>query len=592
MRDQPHLHESPMQAPSSITNLGVAVKLGAITIVLHTHLPYCRMAGRWPHGEEWLHEAASASYVPLLLALRRLAADGIPYRLTLGMTPVLCEQLADGRVLQQLDEYIEERADRARTDIARFDRDGDYDRAWLARFQLSRFEDLLARFRSELGGQIIAPLKELQESGHIEIAAGAATHGYLPLLARQSSVKAQIAVGVQTYAHRFGVDPRSFWLPECAYRPSFYAEGSSERLPGFEEYFQEEGIRCFFAETHTLEGGSPTGKAAGDALGGYGGVRRRYAPSMASRLEPTLKTTYLPYWVGESDVAALGRNNRTGMQVWSATWGYPGDPDYREFHKKDGESGLHYWRVTGPGVDLGDKALYNPDWAQGKVHGHARHFAGLVEELLADFHRRTGRFGIIAAAYDTELFGHWWFEGVDWLEEVLRLLAASESVELTSADAFIEQHPPTEAMALTEGSWGQGGGHFTWFNADTEWTWPIIHRVERHMETLAQRFPDASGPLEEALCQAAREALLLQSSDWQFLITTGQAREYAQGRLMQHLERFERLAALIEEEAAPEELRTVTDDLRELDNPFPFLDYRVFSPDGVRSQAGAVRVGC
>ncbi len=291
-------------------------------------------------------------------------------------------------------------------------------------------------------------------------------------------------------------------------------------------------------------------------------------------------TTYQPYWVGDApgQVAVLGRNNQTGQQVWSGTFGYPGDFVYREFHRKDGVSGLQYWRIGGAGVDLGDKPPYEPGRAQEQVRAHAEHFAHLVESLLQKYREETGTFGVISSAYDTELFGHWWFEGVDWLKEVLRRLAASETVELTTASHIVEEHGPERVMALPESSWGAGGGHFTWLNVDTQWMWPLIHGAERRMEALVAAIPAAGGEREELLNQTARELLLLQSSDWPFLVTTGQAKEYASQRFTEHLERFNQLAALAESSAPLDaEGRKFLDSLRERDNAFPTIDFRVFA---------------
>ncbi|MCX8126027.1 MAG: DUF1957 domain-containing protein, partial [Dehalococcoidia bacterium] len=258
-------------------------------------------------------------------------------------------------------------------------------------------------------------------------------------------------------------------------------------------------------------------------------------------------------------------------------WGYPGDFSYREFHKKDGISGLRYWRVTGAHVDLGDKEYYEPYHAQQRVAEHSAHFASLVEGLLVDFYQRSGRFGIISAAYDTELFGHWWFEGVDWIKQVLQRLARSELVQLTTASEFLSQMPPEDFISLPEGSWGAGGGHFTWNNADTSWMWPIINAAEVRMEELVARGTGASGPLQELLAQAARELLLLQSSDWPFLITTGQAREYATRRFQEHAERFNELALAVENADLSDAIIARCHQLREVDNIFPHLDYRVFA---------------
>jgi 1,4-alpha-glucan branching enzyme len=199
---------------------------------------------------------------------------------------------------------------------------------------------------------------------------------------------------------------------------------------------------------------------------------------------------------------------------------------------------------------------------------------GLIAEHLRAFHQETGKFGSITAAYDTELFGHWWFEGVAWLKAVLRGLALHPDVELTTASAIIEGHPPREVLSLPESSWGAGGGHYTWLNDETEWIWPLIHNAERRMEALVAANPDASGERQEILSQAARELLLLQSSDWPFLVTTGQANEYAKERFTEHLQRFNQLAELAEKKSLSGDDQQFLDALRERDNPFPDIDYR------------------
>jgi len=557
------------------------MKKGAFTFVLHSHLPYCRMAGRWPHGEEWLHEAASETYLPLLNALYDLTEGGYPIKLTIGLTPVLAEQLADPLVLAHFELYLEQNIEAAKSDVERFQKADESHLEYLATFYRDWYGNILDTFRDRFGRDIVGAFKKLQDEGYLEIITSAATHGYLPLLSRDSSVYGQLRTGVESYRRLFGREPRAAWLPECAYRPAFYSEADGQRYykPGLEEFLAEMDIGCFFSETHTIEGGLPVGKAAGDAVG-YGDVPKRIAVPLPDYLEPTEKTTYQPYYVasgrGEgvySPVAVIGRNNRTGMQVWSADWGYPGDYDYLEFHKKDGVSGLRYWRVTGARVDLGQKDYYHPDWAAYKVGEHSRHFAWLVGDLVSQSHEESGRFGLIASNYDTELFGHWWFEGIDWMREVLRILSQSETVELTTASDFIEQHPPEDVLALPEGSWGMGGGHWTWDNHDTRWMWQPIHQAERRMEKLVARHPAAQGDLAAVLNQAARELLLMQSSDWPFLVTTGQAREYAIVRFNEHLERFTRLAEIAEAGQADTSLVA---ELYERDKLFPNIDYRWF----------------
>ena len=545
---------------------------GAFTFVLHSHLPYCRQAGRWPHGEEWLHEAAAETYVPLLDALYRLLDEGIPARLTIGLTPILVEQLADEDVRANFLLYLDEKIERAAADIPRFEAAGNAHFAYLAAFYRDWYTSVRASFVGRYEGNLVPAFRRLQEAGLIEILTCGATHGYLPLLDRDESIHLQLAAAVAAYKRHFGRAPRAIWLPECAYRPGYLAEDGRER-PGIEAFLSKHDLGLFFAETHLIEGGRPVGVAAGEAIGPYGAIIRRYLVPFSEVRPETPATTYRCYYVTQPEVAVIGRNNRTGLQVWSAEWGYPGDFDYREFHKKDGISGLQYWRVSGAGVDLADKDAYHPDWAAGKIESHADHFARLVSDLLHAHRESSGDFGIISANYDTELFGHWWFEGIRWLEAVLRRLATSESVELITASDYILAHPPKTVLHLPEGSWGAGGGHFTWDNADTHWVWPVIHRAEASMLAAVGRFPQASGPARHALDQAARELLLLQSSDWPFLISTGQAREYAVERFRSHLERFESLIASVEGGSPDPELAAR---LWERDKVFPEIDYRWF----------------
>jgi 1,4-alpha-glucan branching enzyme len=556
-------------------------KIGAFTFVLHSHLPYCRRAGRWPHGEEWLHEAAAETYIPLLDALSDLHETGVPIKLTLGLTPILCEQLADPLVQRHFEQYVEEKIEAAKGDISRFQDEGNAHAEHLAVFYQDWYDGILRSFRERYDHDLAGAFRRLQDAGVVEIITSAATHGYLPLLSTDRAIRGQLKAGIASYRRLFGRAPRAIWLPECAYRPAYTASDESVR-PGIESFLAAENLGCFFSETHTIEGGRPVGKAAGDAVGPYGAIVRNYVlPLEQFELPEQPRTTYHPYYVvntspgvtGEhSGVAVIGRNNRTGMQVWSADWGYPGDYDYREFHKKDHVSGLQYWRVTGAQVGLGHKDWYHPDWARHKVGEHSRHFAWLVSDLLTQYHAETGQFGLIASNYDTELFGHWWFEGVAWIREVLRLLAESDAVQLMTASEYLEAHPPEEVLALPEGSWGMGGSHWTWDNPETRWMWKPIREAEARMGQVASEKRQAASADEEAvLNQAARELLLLESSDWPFLVTTGQAREYAIQRFTSHVERFEKLVGSVE---AGEPDLALAGELWELDKVFPDVDYR------------------
>lgn len=555
---------------------------GAFTFVLHSHLPYARQAGMWPHGEEWVHEAIAETYVPLWTALYDLADEGVDYRITISITPILAEQLADPLIVEHFLTYAEERAAWAAADIARFQDAGDEQMAKLAKYFHHWYSRTLTSFRDRFNKDLLGSLKKLQDRGLVEISTSAATHGYLPLLARDSSIYGQIQTGVDTFIKHFGRRPKAIWLPECAYRPAYVeqVDGQSVTRPGLESFLAAQDIRVFFSETHTVEGGRPVGKAAGDAVGIYGAMPRRKLVTPPAEQQQKPGTTYKSYWVGDApgQTAVLGRNNRTGQQVWSGSFGYPGDEWYREFHRKDGVSGMQYWRVGGPGTDLGSKPPYDPDHAQNRVQDHARHFVSLVDDLLRQYKEETGEYGIIASNYDTELFGHWWFEGVDWLKGVLRGLSELEDVDMTTASTWVNEHGGDDVMILPESSWGMGGNHYTWSNPDTDWMWPLIHAAENRMEELVAANPDAQGDMLRVLNQAARELLLLESSDWPFLVTTGQANEYATQRFNEHVDRFNSLADIAERsgEMAGSEQETLAA-LEERDNPFSFINYRVFA---------------
>jgi len=559
---------------------------GYFTFVLHSHMPYVRQAGGWPFGEEMLHEAIAETYLPLLNALYDLRAEGVPFRLTVGMTPILTEQLADADVMDHFETFLLDELQRAEEDVKRFQRvepagnSPEVHLLYLARFYQDWYGSLLQSFRARFSRDIVGAVRLLQDEGLVEVITSAATHGYLPLMERDSTIYGQLKTGITSYLRHFGRLPRGIWLPECGYRPAYFREeqGKEIRKPGLEELLADLNLRYTFTETHAIERGRLTGKAAGDVVGPYGGLPQRKLVVLLGEQEAAAieRTTFRPYYIQASNVAVYARDARTGKQVWSASEGYPGDYVYREFHRKDDLSGFQYWRVTGDQVDLGEKELYDPYHAFHRAQEHATHFVEVVREHLHSYYERSGRPGIIVAAYDTELFGHWWFEGISWMKEVLRHLSRDPEVALATAGSYLEEHPPEEAIILPEGSWGKGGDHSTWLNPQTEWMWPLIHEAERRMELLVARFPDAEGDRLEVLKQVARELLLLQSSDWPFLVDTGQAVTYATERFQGHLARFNRLALLAEQEVLEED-RAYLQECQHLDNPFLNMDYRVFA---------------
>ncbi|NJE06504.1 DUF1957 domain-containing protein [Thermococcus sp. M36] len=494
---------------------------GYFTFVLHTHLPYVRKHGKWPFGEEWLYEAMSETYLPLLMEFERLAAAGVRFQLVMNITPVLAEQLVDEYIKSEFEKYLKRKIAKTEEDLL----SGKYDEE-AVRASLDHFRSVYDYWRA-INGDIIGKFREFQDRGYIEIITSAATHGYLPLLGRDEAIRAQIANGIATYEKHFGKRPRGIWLPECAYRPSGDWElpgGKKIRRTGIEKFLEEFGIEYFFVESRLVDEGPVTKE--------YGGIDVYVGE----------KSTLRPYWIRGSKVAVFARNRETGHQVWSARHGYPGDFWYREFHRKAPESGGQYWRITGKDVELGDKEFYDPDKAMERVEEHARHFVSLVEKLLWEFEERTGEKGIIVSPYDTELFGHWWFEGIKWLGRVLELMSL-RGIETTTLSRFLEGYSgERHEIELPEGSWGANSDHSTWWNEETEWMWGHVYRAEDRMVAIASRYYGRDALADRAIEQLARELLILEASDWGFLITTGQAKEYGKRRILVHSRDFHRLA--------------------------------------------------
>jgi 1,4-alpha-glucan branching enzyme len=276
-------------------------------------------------------------------------------------------------------------------------------------------------------------------------------------------------------------------------------------------------------------------------------------------------------------VAVFGRDEETGVQVWSGEHGYPGDGWYLDFHKKHFPGGLRYWRVTSSDSGLGDKAVYVPEEVERRLQENAHHFSHLVHETLGRHHRESGRYGILCAPYDAELFGHWWFEGPGWLSRVLDGIHSNPRVDLLTCSEYLARRTPETAVALLEGSWGQGGFHWIWLNESTTWIWQHIYAAEAEFPELAREARSRNdSTLAEIVEQAGRELLLLQASDWPFLISTWSARDYAERRAALHHEAFARLAGMARRRAAGEDL-TVDDrrflaDCRQRDSLFPDID--------------------
>lgn len=524
-------------------------------LVLHSHIPFVLHHGRWPHGTDWICEAAAESYLPLLKTLANLEKSNIPSRFTLTMTPILCEQLVDPDFKREFIDWVVARREQLNDDARIAAHAGDAAKAHLAGKWLEWLSSTERHFES-IDGNIIAEFRKFEERGRIEIATCAATHGYLPLLSRDESVTLQLRAAVSTHLKHFGVKPRGMWLPECAYRPRYEwtppigRDAGRVRMvrPGLEDVLYENGIRYFIADAHMVHAGDPLSiyRHFYSSLASLRGYEERF-PEF-----PKTRTTLESYEVSsrgsKHSCGALVREPRTSLQIWSRDEGYPGDPFYLDFHRRSIANGVRYHRVTGPGVADGAKAIYEPEQASRRAEEHARHFVWLISETM----RSHGEEGIVCSPFDTELFGHWWFEGPLFIEHVFRHLNDTEITAVSASDEFARESS-RETIQLLEGSWGEGGDHRAWLNRDSEWTWDRLYDAEADVVVTISEWRKHSSALgtinhtilERAMKQALRELLMIQSSDWQFLITTRAARDYAERRFATHYVELKRLCDIV-----------------------------------------------
>jgi 1,4-alpha-glucan branching enzyme len=528
-----------------------ANSLGHVTFALHSHLPYVVNHGTWPHGMEWLHEAAAETYLPLLRVMAELEQQGLALKANVNLSPILLEQLSHPVFKDEFPKYLLRKVQAAQKDAEDFALQGERHMIDVARFWQGFYTQALRQF-DDLGSDIIRGFRHFYDSGAIEIITCGATHGYFPLLGTDASIRAQVRTGVETHQRFFGRKPRGIWLPECGYRPagpwqfpvSLNGFGSPHgRQPiyreGVEQILAEEGLEFFFVDTHLVD--SSTKFTPYQWLAGGVPIAMEIPP------EHPRKNFYRAYYADSPDhqarVAFFTRDPRTGIQVWSGDHGYPGDPNYLEFHKKRWPGGNRYWRITGNKIDLGLKQPYDPGIALAKTREHARHFVQLTANALQRYGQDAPGVPILTAPFDAELFGHWWFEGPEWLKQVALEYGRPESrIKLISCAEYLDKSPPTGFVALPEGSWGAESNNSVWLNENTAWTWKHIYPAEIAVQQMANsglwRGHEVATRLARQIC---RELLLLESSDWQFLITTKAARDYAEKRFTTHLDQFRSL---------------------------------------------------
>ena len=516
---------------------------------LHAHLPFVRHPN-FPDflEEDWLYEAITETYIPLLSVFENFIRDNINFAITMTITPTLANMLADPLLQSRYYAKLNKLIELAEKEVLRTINLPQYHQVALMyeeKFKTCR------KIWEKYHGNILTGFKNIQDAGKIEIITCCATHGFLPLMNNEIAQQAQIKIAVKDYTKHFGKKPNGIWLSECAY------------TYGVEKFLKEERIRFFFLESHGIMYAIPRPK--------YG----VFAPIYCS-----------------NGVAAFSRDTETAQQVWSAECGYPGDADYREFYRdlaydldydyirpylhSDGvrrNIGIKYCKITGK-VPLSDKQPYNPQLAENKAKTHAENFVfnrtKQIEYLQQIMHKEP----IVVSMYDAELFGHWWFEGPSFINYIFRHIQESKaSFSPITPIQYLNKFPVNQVCQPSPSSWGNKGYYEVWLNPKNDWIYKHLHIAADRMIEIATNNQTANGILLRALNQAARELLLAQSSDWAFIMTTGTMVEYAEKRTKEHIYNFTTLYNQIKNNSINEEFLS---NLEYVNNIFSDIDYKVY----------------
>lgn len=500
-------------------------------MVLHAHLPYVRHREAHRLEELWLFEAISETYIPLLW---NLETQKSLQALTISFSTPLMEMLTDPLMQRRYLHYIERTQSLLKKEVNR-DQAAEED---VVEFYLKRTERIKRTFL-EWDQNLLKGFRQYAEVGKIICICSAATHAFLPYLQTEAGVRAQIVHGIQIFRRHFGHVPRGFWLPECGF------------TPGIDRILFEEGIRYTFVDEHALKHADP-------------------APSKA-----TGAPIYSPH-----GVMLFARNSKLSSQVWSSLYGYPGDFNYREFcrdiaYERDwdyikpymynnesrNDTGLKYHRITGLS---GVKQFYQRKNALDKVKEHSDHFIQLVKAQLVENQEQSFPPYMIMIPFDAELFGHWWFEGPDWLRELIS--SGNEELSITTPEQFVDRHfQDIETSHVSFNTWGKDGYGEVWLNEKNSWIYHHLHRIEKELIQHVTEYRNRDIDTDRCLKQMVREWMLATSSDWSLIITENSATGYANSRIDEHISRFDILKELVVTENFNREILT------QYEADYPFL---------------------
>lgn len=518
-----------------------------LLFVLHAHLPFVREPYYERFFEEnWLFEAITETYIPLLQSLYRMVERGVPGVLNLSLSPPLLHMLSDPLLVNRYTNHLKHLSDLSEKELKRFAKDDSV--IEIVRFYNARIYSVM-RTWEEINFNLISAFSDLEKKGKLNLFTCVGTHPFLPAYQTDpKSIRFQLDLTVKAFEKAFKRKPRGLWIPECGY------------FEGLDVLIQEFGFEYFFLETHGVLLSKPP-----PPYGVYQPLRTKAGP------------------------VCLGRDQSSSVEVWSRKVGYPGHPDYREFFKDIAyererdylgeyfyagdspiETGFKYYKITG----TEKKELYKPWQAMNLVSEHASRFLTHREAAVAKLSplMKQTETPFICCPYDAELFGHWWFEGPQFIECLFEKAAASHFLEMASAETMLIAKKSKQTYNPAFSSWGEGGFGLVWINHEVEWVYPLYYQMLAcFRECLRQK--TRLKEKKELLAQMAREILLLQASDFVFMIHNHSSKEYAEKRIREHFNSFMALYHLFSTE---QKKSKEIEEIMNKDNIFPWLSEKEY----------------
>jgi 1,4-alpha-glucan branching enzyme len=467
-----------------------------IILALHAHLPYIRIPEKnFPLQELWLFQALTESYIPLILCFRELIEEKINFNITLSVSPTLLSMLSDEYFISKYQDYLSTFLEILRRKSSNSEGEQKHSLAGL----LNKIQTI-SNFYIEIKRNIINELKILSQSGKINLITTSATHALLPLLRFSDNlIRNQIKIGQCVFNNEFSFIPEGFWLPEMGY----YAN--------LDKILSEFNIKYTFLDAHSVYLGS-------------------HRPSYGN-FYPSVTNTGL---------IILPRDLPLSNTIWAAKTGYPGDYRYREFHfdytysLNDSELnefridripfGLKIFRITGNDKP---KEFYNYEEAMKAVAIHSDDFINKIRERANLIKPHINKTPVFTLPFDAELFGHWWYEGPEFLKQIIKKISASKDIELTAPSEI--QTENLDVVIPAESSWGREGYFQSWTNPECSWIYPELAQLDVRYKNII------TNDNIKASFQAMKELLLTSASDWTFLISNDTSSDYGRLRLADHI---------------------------------------------------------